>query len=168
MRKALLIMGLAVTVFAVGCSDNNSSSNGGSGDGSGKTGTTLVEEAEVDEVENSTSTISSSDNTVSEEVSTKDLSTMIPNPNDIFTAEEISFNNYGDLVTGSVKNAERSEFDTYKQKCKDAGFDTVDYDSEDDSGSLYIGYNNDKSYKVRLFFSKKDNSVEITLETENN
>ncbi len=167
MRKALLIMGLAVTVFAVGCSDN-SSNNGGSGDGSGKTGTTLVEEAEVDEVENSTSTISSSDNTVSEEVSTKDLSTMIPNPNDIFTAEEISFNNYGDLVTGSVKNAERSEFDTYKQKCKDAGFDTVDYDSEDDSGSLYMGYNNDKSYKVRLFFSKKDNSVEITLETENN
>lgn len=167
MRKALLIMGLAVTVFAVGCSDN-SSNNGGSGDNSGKTGTTLVEEAEVDEVENSTSTISSSDNTVSEEVSTKDLSTMIPNPNDIFTAEEISFNNYGDLVTGSVKNAERSEFDTYKQKCKDAGFDTVDYDSEDDSGSLYMGYNNDKSYKVRLFFSKKDNSVEITLETENN
>ena len=166
MRKALLIMGLAVTVFAVGCSDNIS--NGGSGDSSGKTGTTLVEEAEVDEVENSTSTISSSDNTVSEEVSTKDLSTMIPNPNDIFTAEEISFNNYGDLVTGSVKNAERSEFDTYKQKCKDAGFDTVDYDSEDDSGSLYMGYNNDKSYKVRLFFSKKDNSVEITLETENN
>lgn len=78
MRKALLIMGLAVTMFAVGCSDN--SSNGGSGDNSGKTGTTLVEEAEVDEVENSTSTISSSDNTVSEEVSTKDLSTMIPNP----------------------------------------------------------------------------------------
>ena len=167
MRKALLIMGLAVTVFAVGCSDN-SSNNSGSGDSSGKTGTTLVEEAEVDEVENSTSTISSSDNTVSEEVSTKDLSTMIPNPNDIFTAEEISFNNYGDLVTGNVKNAERSEFDTYKQKCKDAGFDTVDYDSEDDSGSLYMGYNNDKSYKVRLFFSKKDNSVEITLETENN
>lgn len=166
MRKALLIMGLAVAVFAVGCSDN--SSNGGSDDSSGKTGTTLVEEAEVDEVENSTSTISSSDSTVSEEVSTKDLSTMIPNPNDIFTAEEISFNNYGDLVTGSVKNAERSEFDIYKQKCKDAGFDTVDYDSEDDSGSLYMGYNNDKSYKVRLFFSKKDNSVEITLETENN
>lgn len=166
MRKALLIMGLAVTMFAVGCSDN--SSNGRSGDSSGKTGTTLVEEAEVDEVENSTLSISSSDSTVSEEVSTKDLSTMIPNPNDIFTAEEISFNNYGDLVTGSVKNAERSEFDTYKQKCKDAGFDTVDYDSEDDSGSLYMGYNNDKSYKVRLFFSKKDNSVEITLETANN
>ena len=48
MRKALLIMGLAVTVFAVGCSDN-SSNNNGSGDSSGKTGTTLVEEAEVDE-----------------------------------------------------------------------------------------------------------------------
>lgn len=31
MRKALLIMGLAVAVFAVGCSDN-SSNNGGSGD----------------------------------------------------------------------------------------------------------------------------------------
>ena len=46
-------------INSISTTDNNSSNNGGSGDSSGKTGTTLVEEAEVDEVENSTSTISS-------------------------------------------------------------------------------------------------------------
>lgn len=126
-----------------------------------------LEENSATEIVGSSEDLTSND-TTSEEAETKDLSALIPNPNNVFTAEEISFNNYGDLVTGSVKNANQSEFDIYKQKCKDAGFDIVDYDAEDDSGSLYMGYNNDKTYRVRLFFSKKDNSVEITLETEEN
>ena len=115
MRKALLIMGLAVTVFAVGCSDN--SSNGGSSDSSGKTGTTLVEEAEVDEY---------------------GWEEVVPKYDDIFVSGESgvltnSEEQYYIYVSGCTKD----EFDKYVDLVKSSGYNKETYKQDDENGALY-------------------------------
>lgn len=134
MRKALLIMGLAVTVFAVGCSDN--SSNSGSGDSSGKTGTTLVEEAEVDEY---------------------GWEEVVPKYDDIFVSGECdilenSKKQYYIYVSGCTKD----EFDKYVDLVKSSGYNKETYKQDDENGALY--YLESAKYHVDLGFYHNDDS----------
>lgn len=133
MRKALLIMGLAVAVFAVGCSDN-SSNNGGSGDSSGKTGTTLVEEAEVDEF---------------------GWEEVVPKYDDIFVSGECSIlensaKQYYIYVSGCTKD----EFDKYVDLVKSSGYNKETYKQDDENGALY--YLESAKYHVDLGFYYND------------
>ena len=135
MRKALLIMGLAVTVFAVGCSDN-SSNNGGSGDSSGKTGTTLVEEAEVDEY---------------------GWEEVVPKYDDIFVSGECgilenSEKQYYVYVSGCTKD----EFNKYVDLVKSSGYNKETYKQDDENGALY--YLESAKYHVDLGFYHNDDS----------
>lgn len=130
MRKALLIMGLAVTMFAVGCSDNGSN-NGGSGDGSGKTGTTLVEEAEVDEY---------------------GWEEVVPKYDDIFVSGELRESiNSKRVYSIVVSDCNKEEFDKYVTLVKESGFNKViasTDDGVDESHQLEAA-----KYRVSLSFS---------------
>ena len=135
MRKALLIMGLAVTMFAVGCSDN-SSNNGGSCDSSVKTGTTLVEEAEVDEY---------------------GWEEVVPKYDDIFGSGE------SDVLTNSeeqyyiyVSGCTKDEFDKYVDLVKSSGYNKETYKQDDENGALY--YLESAKYHVDLGFYHNDDS----------
>lgn len=121
MRKALLIMGLAVTVFAVGCSDN-SSNNGGSGDSSGKTGTTLVEEAEVDEY---------------------GWEEVVPKYDDIFVSGELNIVTNNEIQYYiSIKDCNFDEYIKYRDLCKSSGYNKEVY--QDKTGFTY----DSKKYRV--------------------
>lgn len=120
MRKALLIMGLAVTVFAVGCSDN--SNNGGSGDSSGKTGTTLVEEAEVDEY---------------------GWEEVVPKYDDIFVSGELNIDTNNEIQYYiRIENCNFDEYIKYRDLCKSSGYNKEVY--QDDTGFTY----DSKKYRV--------------------
>lgn len=135
MRKALLIMGLAVTMFAVGCSDNGSN-NGGSGDGSGKTGTTLVEEAEVDEY---------------------GWEEVVPKYDDIFVSGECgilenSEKQYYIYVSGCTKD----EFNKYVDLVKTSGYNKETYKNEDGENNGILYYLESAKYHVDLGFYYND------------
>ena len=134
MRKALLIMGLTVAVFAVGCSDN-SSNNGGSGDSSGKTGTTLVEEAEVDEY---------------------GWEEVVPKYDDIFVSGEcqVLTNNEMQYYI-SISGCTEDEFNKYVEFVKSSGYNKEIFKIQNDNGDIACKYESTK-YSVDMGYGYND------------
>ena len=63
-----------------------------------------------------------------------------------------------------IENTTVDEFNTYMDKCKEAGFTKVDNSGADESGILYWAFTEDQKYKLTLFYDMAEKTTEIGLE----
>lgn len=111
--------------------------------------------------ENSNNKNTNSSKTTESEVA---FSSLIPEPKEVFKNGEISIldGDGGSTYLVRVKNYQEGEYEEYVKRCKDAGFDDVDYETTNNGGKMFGAYDKNKEYSISVMLGNEIESISIT------
>ncbi len=162
MKKRLLILAIgSMCLSFAGCSNSDNRSNGS------KSSSVEADSKVVTDVDSSDHDVTTEENNLSNADMSKILlggiGKILPDPSEYFQGK-LDGGDHGDSLDMWIENTTVDEFNTYMDKCKEAGFTKVDNSGADESGILYWAFTEDQKYKLTLFYDMAEKTTEIGLE----
>lgn len=135
MKKRLLILAIgSMCLSFAGCSNSDNRSNGS------KSSSVEADSKVVTDVDSSDHDVTTEENNLSNADMSKILlggiGKILPDPSEYFQGK-LDGGDHGDSLDMWIENTTVDEFNTYMDKCKEAGFTKVDNSGADESGILY-------------------------------
>lgn len=86
---------------------------------------------------------------------------VVPDPEEVFPDAHVAILRNDEVVYFQLKEYEDGAYDEYKQICKDAGFDDVQYQGGSETTEMYWAYDRDHEYYLELGINEENNIIDI-------